>query len=330
MNSNDQNPMNIELPQNSIPTPRSRAIRTSGWIFFGLFSLLFFTLIKLPDDRIRSNIDQAIGAALSQRDLSFTAGSTKLSAFFGLSYSLKDVTFAMRGIPIQGHIDRIQISPSLLPLLFGKIGGSLSLSEGSGSLDATFSIKNSTTVSVSFTSKKMDLGKIGILPIFANFQGSATLDGSGELSGDLNSPNTLEGRVALNLKKIVVDPQSILGFSIPRLGVSEAVAEIQIAKAKASISNFRLGKTGAIPLANSEDDLQGIFTGELNLAKDWNTSNLNVKARFSLSETIMKAFILLDAILGSGKQSDGSYSFAITGSPLSPLPMPVGAGGSNF
>jgi hypothetical protein len=114
----------------------------------------------------------------------------------------------------------------------------------------------------------------------------------------------------------------LYGFNIPKIAVSESVADVTFGKGKATLKTVRIGKTG-----NTAEDLRGTVTGDLLLAKSWDSSTLNLKIRFSLAESILKSFMLLDAILGAGKQPDGSYAFNLTGPLSAPMPIPIPPGG---
>jgi len=304
------------------PSSRSKKILTrAAWVGFGIFSLLFFTMIKLPDDRLKGFIEGNIAMVLGQKGITFTSTESKLSYLFGVSYSMKNVTLNLPSTSVPIRIDKIEVSPSLLSSALGRYSGGFSVRNGEGSLSGSFSMRGQN-FSFSFKSKKLDLGKLGLLPIAAGIQGGAVLDGNGSISGDPNSPATLDGSININLSKVVIEPQTIAGFSVPKLNISEGIAEVSIDKAKATLKTLRLGKTG-----NPSDDLQGTITGDFALGKTWESSTMNLKAHFSLSEGIMKAFILLDAILGGGKQPDGSYSFNLIGPIESPMPTPVPPGG---
>jgi type II secretion system protein N len=202
----------------------------------------------------------------------------------------------------------------------GRLGAAISITNGNGSLDGSGSISGSKG-SFNFQAKKLDLGKLGVLPMAAGIQGSGILDGKGSISGDLSVPSTLDGTINLNLSKVVIEAQNIMGFSIPNISISEGVIDISLEKSKANIKTFRIGKTG-----NVTDDLQGTITGDATLGRNWDAGNLNVKTHFSISPNVMKSFTLLDAILGGGKQPDGSFSFMLTGPLRAPMPTPMGAG----
>jgi type II secretion system protein N len=315
--------MTTELLEGTPEIPRSQVIlKRAGWAGFGLICMIFFTIIKLPEDRLKGFIEGNLSNLLAQRGISFTSNESKISYFLGVTYSMKNVTVNLPSTTVPIHIDRLQITPSILSSIIGRFGGAFIIDNGDGNLTGSFSTK-STNIDVYFKAKKLNLGKLGVLPIAAGIQGSAILDGTGTVSGDPAVPSTLEGNINIILSKIVIDPQTISGFAIPRLGISDGVADLNIDKAKAVIKTFRLGKPG-----NAADDLQGTVTGDISLGRSWEASSLNLKTHFGLSESIMKAFVLLDAILGGGKQADGAYSFNISGPLENPMPTPVGPGGS--
>ncbi|MFZ9596514.1 MAG: hypothetical protein ACO3A2_10605 [Bdellovibrionia bacterium] len=75
-------------------TPASRSqqlLRRLGWSAFGLFCLICFTLLKLPEDRVKNWVEGTISAQLAEKRVRFTAKEGHLSLFFGLSYTMKEV-----------------------------------------------------------------------------------------------------------------------------------------------------------------------------------------------------------------------------------------------
>jgi len=295
-----------------------RVLRIVGWVLFGLFCLTVFTLIKLPEDRLKNYIQGQISNALSPRGISLSAAKSGLSVGFGISYTMKDVTINLPPPEPAAHVDEIVVTPSLLSFAFGKLAGKVGIQQGDGLLTASFST-NQVNTSVDFDIKNLDLGKIGLLPMLAGIKGSGLATGKGSIDGNFSVPSTLTGDIKINLSKIILEQQSISGFSIPKLNISEAVIELKAEKAKASVKTLRLGKSG-----NAADDIQASVTGEMALGKQWESSTLNLKTKFSFSQNVMKSFALLDAILGAGKQADGGYAYTLTGPVMTPIPTPGG------
>jgi type II secretion system protein N len=302
------------------PTPpmsRARQIATQvGWVAFGAGCLLLFTLLKLPEDRIKNYAQGMIAAQLAPKGITFTAERGYVSVGWGLSYVMKNVTLILPGPDAPAKIDKLSVSPSILPLIFGYQGGTIWAYQGDGTLSASFSMKG-TQFSGSFKAKGVDLGKLGVLPITAGIRGSAVATGSGSFSGDLAAPSTLGGEAELDLGKVVLEPQSIMGFSVPRIQLSEGKISLNADKGKATIRAFKLGKAG------SADDIQANASGDVLLGRNWESSTLNAKINFKLSENILKSFVFIDALLSAGKQGDGSYTFSLTGSLTAPQFLPV-------
>jgi hypothetical protein len=119
---------------------------------------------------------------------------------------------------------------------------------------------------------------------------------------------------------VTIAAQTLYGFNIPQLKISEAQFEVKIDKGKAAIQLGKIGKKG------SADDLTADLTGDLSLSPRVLNSRMNVKAHFWLSENVKRAFVLLDAILAQGKQPDGSFVYTLTGQLTSPVPLPQSGG----
>ena len=75
---------------------------------------------------------------------------------------------------------------------------------------------------------------------------------------------------------------------------------------------------------SATDDIKANLNGEVLFGKTLQNSTINIKAVFSLSDSLMKSFALLDAILAAGKQPNGGYSYRLQGPVLSPNPIPAG------
>jgi type II secretion system protein N len=308
------------------PTPSrfKRALKTFGWISLGMFCLLLFTLLKLPEDKIRNYVQGMISSQLSSQGITLNANQSSLSIGFGVSYTMKDITLSFPPPQEPIHIDQVSVSPSIFSAIMGKMGASVEVENKGGTLRATFNTPMSGAngpVSFSFNCNNLDLGSLGILPAMANLRGSALANGEGHLDGDTSLPSTLNGQFKLDLAKIVIDQQTLFGFSIPRLTVSEGKGDIEVNGGKAIIKTLRLGKPGS-----TTDDVKANVTGDVVIGKNLPYSTLNLKTDFNLSQNVLKAFVLLDAILGPAKQADGSYAYTITGPLNSPNPVPVGGG----
>ncbi|OFZ53484.1 MAG: type II secretion system protein GspN [Bdellovibrionales bacterium RIFOXYC1_FULL_54_43] len=300
------------------PSRLTKSIRTATWIVSSLALLIFFTVMKLPEDRFHNYIQNQITSVLAEKGITYTAAESKIGIGFGISYSLKDVTLRLPPPSPELHIDRIEASPSLLQLFFRKLAGDFRIENQGGKLTGSFSMKiRGPEIAFNFDANKLDLKKIGVFQ-FLPVSGTAILDGAASLSGDMHTPSTLNGEGAITLSKVKVDNQTVAGFPIPAISVSESKFDYSIEKGKLHIKTLRLGKSG-----NSADDIHATVTGDITLARQLETSNIAIRAKFSLSQNILKPMILLEAVLAPGKQPDGGYAYDLSGPLSNPGYAPV-------
>jgi type II secretion system protein N len=308
----------VEAP----PSGLKKTLSLLAWCSFGFSCLVFFTILKLPDDRLKEIIQGNIANALSQRQMSMTAGKTAISIFPRVSYTMSDITLNLPPPQASTHIDRIEVAPSLVSLLTGKLGASISIENGDGSLSAIASFRGSK-IGIKFNSEKMDLGKIGLLPALAGISGSMVVTGKGNLSIDADSMNQTDGEIQLALSHVVIDAQAISGFNIPKISVSQGKLEMDMNQGRGVLKSLILGQQ-----SSATDDIKANFSGDINLAKTLQLSTINVRGTFSFSTAVLKGLSLLEMILAPGKQPDGSYSYKIAGPLLSPNPSPAGPNGT--
>ncbi|MBL7715335.1 MAG: type II secretion system protein GspN [Bdellovibrionales bacterium] len=303
--------------------------RLSGFLWAGFFfvCLFLFTLIKIPESRIKNYIQGMIASQLNPRGITLVAQSSELSFIFGLGYKMKGVSLRLPPPEPEIRIDSIEVSPSLFSALTGKLGGDVKIEAGDGSMKAKFLAKGlfpadptgKIDASTSFRFKNFNLGRLGILGALTGFKAGATLEGEGALSGNLSDPSSFDGFVKLGLTKVQIDSQAIptpIGStSIPALRMGQGTIDVKFEKGRAMIQQFQLGKAG------SADDLAASVSGDLALGKRWDSSNITAKVVFSVAEPIAKQFSL-DALLKEAKKPDGSFSYQLSGAILRPVMTP--------
>lgn len=312
-------PIETSEPTTAIETPPSRfrkIMSLSAWTAAGLASLIVFTFLKLPEDRVKSLIQGNISAALASKGVTLTADQTSVGILFGPSYVMKDVTLSFPPPTASAHIDKIEIAPSFAALLTGKLGARISIENGDGKAFLMGSARGNK-VSVRFEAEKINLGKIGLFYLLSNINGSVTLTGKGAFSTNTDAFNETDGELQLDLDKIVIDQQSISGFPIPKLAVSQGRVELDVTQGKGILKTLTIGKKGSL-----SDDVMATASGDITLAKTLSASTSNLHANFTLSQTLLKSFSLLEAILGNAKQPDGSFSYHLTGPLLAPNATP--------
>jgi type II secretion system protein N len=307
----------IEAPATSKPWRRRLA-----WSSFALGALLFFTLLKLPEARLTAYLTGLLSAELGKRGVTLTASETDLGLLLGLRFSLQGVTLTFPPPLAPLKIDEITLRPSLLGLLRGRAGASLEIEAGKAQVTGTVSSglsPSSARYQLDLELENIDLAKTGLLALAAGVQASGTLNGSIDLTLDLAKLSESQGTIDLTLSKGALEAQTIQGFPVPRIGLSEVrlLAEIEGEQLK-----FKTAKIGKL---DAGDDLIATLTGGLKLNRFLESSTLNVTANFSVSEAVMKAFPILNALLAAGKQGDGSFTYQLAGSLNAPLPTPVAA-----
>lgn len=279
-----------------------------GLVF--VFFLFTFAIIKFPDPKIKSWIRSQVQSELGKMGYTLQADSSRISFGWGVTYTLEQVKLFTQDSPDPVILDRLDVSPNLLPMILKKMGAHVKATLGDGSLSLDGSL-DGTKTNVDFTAKDFDLSKSGALGALASLKGGAILNGSGEISMDVAGLPTATGKAKLQLKKIKIDSQTLGFISLPELLISEGIVDVNLDRGKVLIQTLKLGK--AAPSVSPSDDIGAVATGDLQLGRAIELSQLNLKTQFSFSEKIKKAFGLLDALLAVGKKPDGSFSCKFQG-----------------
>lgn len=299
-------------------------LRAAGWMAAALALITLFTVAKLPDDRIGATLLSMASQQLSASGtpIELTAAKTRISLLLLGRVRFLDVSLRVAtpsGSVRTSHWKEARLSPSFVDLLLGRMGGSLRiLSDDQSELDVAAWFKSSGNFALSLESHDFNLGDsgsglLGLIPGAAGFQGRLPLSGKMELNGNLEQPSSILGQIHLKVGKTDLPQQKIAGMPFPEVHLSEGEIRVAVDAGTAKLESVRLGK---MDLAS--DDLRLAASGSIKLAQSWPASGLDVSAKIQLSDAIKKSFFLLDAILGQGRQPDGSYSIALTGSLSAP------------
>ena len=298
-------------------SPLKKALNAIFWVWLFCAFLLSFTLIKLPQTRVKNLVQGEIAAALAPYGVSFTVQEANLSILFGPKYQMRGVTLGLPPPQAAIVIDELEIAPSMLQMLQLHPGISISLKQGKGTLSGTAWMKQNL-FGIDFLGSALNLKQLGLLQILAHMNGGAVLNGRVQLSGDLQAPTGWTGLTDLKLSGIQLDPQTIGGFNLPALAISEATMDMSINNGKAVARTIKFGKSG-----NASDDLIASITGDVSLARQIMNSSMNVKTKFRVSDRVKTALPLLDMILQPGKSGDGDYSWQLTGPISGPNTIPT-------
>jgi type II secretion system protein N len=281
-----------------------------GFLF--VFLLLFFTLTKLPQAKITGLIQGVIQKSLDPYGIYISDQGRELSIWKGFQYRLIQPSIELPDLS-RIELDSLVISPKLSSLLTGKIGAEMEIIQNQASLTFDGTIRGDL-VDGTLVFNSIDLGKFGILSFIGGIKGSGLINGSLHLDGHLADLPSLAGMINLNLRQLHLDEQNLFGFHLPDMNIKEGVIDASIQTGKVQLKQFMIGK-GA-------DDLQITLSGEIGLNKNINSSFLNLRALIGLSDKVKQSIPLLDTILGSAKQGDGSYAYKLTGPLFSPMPVP--------
>ncbi len=309
----------LVIQETDKPSRFKRATRGFAWTLFFLACLLLFTALKLPEARVKAYVVGTLSSMLSAKGVTLTAAEGRLSFFFGISYALKDVTLTFPPPEPPVRIERIVVSPSLLGLFLGRLGGSVKIENSEGWLKAS-GWKRGATYGADLEADSFSLARLGVLQLASGYKGGMTISGEASFRGDPATPADWRAAMQLRLSKIVMENQPIMGFSIPRIAASEGAIDLEAEQGNVQVKSLSIGKAGS-----TTDDLTANITGAIALGKQVESSTLDLVARFTISPTITKAFFLLEGLLKSGKQADGSYAYKVSGPITLPIPSPVTA-----
>ena len=292
-------------------TPKS-PIKILGFALLFISLVLVFTLFKLPQLRITSLLQGYIQLAFDPYGVYITDRGRELSLMRGLQYTLDHPTFELAD-QTRIELDDFVIRPKFIPLLSGKISVNASLHQGASSIIFD-GAGRADKIDASLTLDRVELGKFGVFSYLANLKGNGALSGTINILGALSDPTSLNGLIDLKLKNLKLDEQNLMGFQLPTLLVTEGTILIEIQNGKLLMKKVQLGK-GA-------DDLKLDLSGDIVLNRNLNSSTLNLRTGFSLSDRVKQSLALLDSIIGPAKKADGSYAYKLTGTFSSPFPIP--------
>jgi len=126
----------------------------------------------------------------------------------------------------------------------------------------------------------VNIGKLGVLAYLAQIKGSGIIDGSFKLDGNLSDPQTFSGSTQLQLTKIQIDEQNLMGFQLDTMKVESGTIAGTISEGKVLIQDFKIGKIG------TKDDLNITLTGDIALNRNVSSSALNLRTVFGISERV--------------------------------------------
>ena len=294
----------------------SSSIRRSGGkmaaLSIGFVALiLVLTLFKIPQNRMTELIQGSIQSALDPSGIYIRSRDRSLGFFPSIRYRLDHPTIELSE-QTQIELDDLEISPSILKLFTGSIEGALSSHQGKGSLQLNAAF-NKSSADIDATLSEIDLSKVGAFS-FAGIKGGGNLNGTLGIKGSMTDITAMIGSIDLKLKNVNLEEQSIYGFKIPPILLSDGNISADLKNGKLNLKNVALGR--------QNDDLSVTATGEVTLNRNLNSSQLSLRVTLALSEKLKSSFSFIDMMLSGAKQKDGRYAFKLTGPMAQPTMVP--------
>ena len=247
-----------------------KIFRFIAWSTFALICLVFFTALKVPQPKIHNYVMGTMNQQLGPAGIQISADEGHIGFGLGISYEMTGVKLTKLSNNKVLKISRIEVSPSILGLLQGKVGAGFSVEEGPGLVEGKMLLRGED-FDLSLNTPGINLGRIGVLPFFADMEGTAEIKGEVNLTGNTKSASSLAGTVKMNLSKVTVDNQTFGFIKLPKMSVGDGVIDVSLASGKATINSLRLGKSGG------SDDLFITTTGDAKLGKSLAGSEGNLR-----------------------------------------------------
>lgn len=299
-----------------------------GLAIFGIALFFIFLILKIPEARLQNYLLAHIRIESQKMGYLFNAEKISLGLLLGPSLKLTNVELK----PIDNDqnvlkIDYLKVKPNLFSMLpFSKIKKiSFDAELFGGAADGTVGLGQNTYL-IDVSASKVSLPKLIpiLLPNTPLTVSAAVLSAQVDLVINMDQIQTSEGRIEAELKPLSTPQQSLYGFNLPALSISESAIDISVSGGKAMIRKFELGKDA------NKDDVVAKVTGDATIDGQKNIYNplarlkLNLKAAFELSAKVKSSFTFLDAILGPAKGSDGKYTYSVSGTAAAPVPRAGG------
>ncbi|MBI2606263.1 MAG: type II secretion system protein GspN [Deltaproteobacteria bacterium] len=299
------------------PGPAERPRRRAFFLaVFGFAVFLVFLVMKLPEARIRNLIIAHIRIFAQEQGLSFSAEKVRIGILMGPTVKihgaeLKSVDDEKQNL----KIPYVRIRPRLFSLLTSMKTASIHAELLDGTISGAAGASPSA-IKTELELRTLNLGQAALLRKFLGLQVEGKINGTLKILFDHVSPQKSDGKIRLFLDGIAVPAQAYMGFNLPQINIVSAHVDAGIAGGKLVINEFNVGKD------IKAEDLVAKVTGDVILAGLIDQSRVNIKAVFEISNRVITAFPLLDALIGTAKGSDGKYTYRISGvlSALEPSP----------
>ena len=320
-------------------TPAARKIsplKIAGYVALGVFSFAFFLYLQFfvigdaPAERVL--IPGMLDQAEEQANVRIEYDKSRISGDIFGGVTIKDLEVYMvatRGMfandpspePLL-EVDSVRVGLKPFKLLTGKVGASVKAELYGGTLKGSFA-GNKKVANVQMEAADIDLRLHTFLPNKFGVNPEGVLGGTVDMKIPLKESrggvtpdlSTAVGAVRLRLDNAGLAESNLMGMQkIPEVSFSDAGVDVEVAEGTLDINQLGLEGT----------DLSVTLDGDMKLNESFARSTVNSEITIKMSKSFEGS---LDPLfmtgINPGKQSDGTYKYALRGSVRRLKPRPV-------
>lgn len=307
-------PKTTETAPTPVASRRKRILKTLAYVVFFFWSLITFTLLKVPDSVVANFLLNTLN-----QNTPYQWQAERITVGFFPTPHLRleklglEPKFPGAGIPL--FVDEIRIYPNplaLIPLGGGPaFGASFRAEAYKSTIHGSF--KSGANLALRLQSEGLDLAKITPLTERIDIKGQITL-----LEVDIDMPNqrlgSASGEIRLKGKNAQFDPSSLqLPMALPLLNLGDVDVQGTLTKGLLKIEKFKIGGAG------KDLDLQ-IPNGTVTLADVTYNTRYDLHLLLKPSATINQAVPGFAGMMGmwSTVKPDGFFAMRVQGSLAAP------------
>ena len=297
---------------------RKKILKITAYALVGILSFFVFLVLQLPEEAIVGNILNLLN---QQTPYFWDAKKGAIHLFFTphLSFEKLSVTPRFGDTSHPTQIDSIDLYPNIIRSLpwTGHLAPSLSFDMNYFGADVSGTVKMGTDMDFRVTAENVKLEKIPQLKAMSlDIKGLLNL-----LHIDMNLEQShfakANGSMQITGKNLIFDPTSLnTGLPIPPLSIGPIVLQAPISGGKVQINKLTIG--------DATHDVEMNVEGTIALKDPIDFSDLDLRIRFRIADSVMKAAPSLEGMLPivAAKRADGFYGMKISGN-MSNLGMPT-------
>jgi type II secretion system protein N len=285
------------------PAVRNKWLTRVGYVFLAFFSFSYFVYLGFPFERV---LPRVLAGMEKDSGVKIEAATVRAGWFLSLvATDVKVFTGTRRGGEEPQptvRLDKVSISPKLFSLLTGKKAARIDALVLGGRIRGTvMTSKSASNVDLAF--EALEIGKI---PTLVNFgvNASGQVGGTVKLALDPEDGTKAVGKIDLQVKSPRIAESNLILVKIP---------ETIFDKGGAAIIDIKDGKAELIDVGLHGEDLDLSVEGEILLKKRIASSQWSAKSVIRASDAWKSKVPGFDAIVGPGKQPDGSYRYRVAG-----------------